>query len=238
MQSMEDDSAQHEQKFDSDQLIIPRLNILQDLSPQVKEHKPEYVKGAKVGLIFNNVTNTLDDVITFIPSKFSVAYIAWQENRGGLVDQNLTKEEVDENFEENGIGQWTGLIRPKGKKDAVRVDVIETPTWVGMASGKGWGPMPVAMSFPSTKAKAARKINTAIDLTEVQGKNGPFKPPAFYHQFTLSTVLETSGENDWFSWVIHHDGFCKDAHAVEKAKALKIAFDKGNAEVASEGAER
>lgn len=238
MDQMAQDAAQHEQKFGADQLIIPRLSILQDLSPQVKEHKAEYVPGAKVGMIFNNVTNSLDKSIKFYPSKFAVRYIAWQENRGGLIDQTLTKEEVEENFEENGLGMWTGLITPRGRKDPVRVDIIETPEWVGLASGEGWGPMPVAMSFPITKAKSARKINTAIDLTEVQGKNGPFKPPAFYHQFTMTTAMEQSGENEWFGWVITHDGFNEDERIVAKAKELKIAFDEGNAEVAAEGAEQ
>lgn len=235
---MEGDSEEHQQQFNPDQLIIPRLTILQDLSPQVKKTKAEYVEGAEPGLIFNNVTNTLDKEIKFYPSKFDVQYIAWQENRGGLVDSTLTKEEVEANFEENGIGQWTGLITPRGKKDPVRVDVIETPTWVGIASGDGWGPMPVAMAFPVTKAKSARKINTAIDLTEVQGKKGPFKPPAFYHAFTLSTVVESSGDQDWHGWQVSHNGLNDDSHIIHKAKDLKVAFDKGDAEVAQEGAEK
>jgi len=238
MAGMEDDAVEHQQEFKSDQLIIPRLTILQDLSPQVKKTKAEYVEGAEAGLIYNNVTNTLDKSIKFYPSKFAVRYIAWQENRGGLVDQTLTKEEVEANFEENGLGQWTGLITPRGKKDPVRVDVIETPEWVGLASGESWGPMPVAMSFPVTKAKSARKINTAIDLTKVEGKNGVFKPPAFYHKFTLSTAVESSGDNDWFGWVVQHDGLNDDLQTITDAKALKVAFDDGTAEVASEGAER
>jgi len=235
MADMEQDSEKHGQSFASDQLIIPRLLILQDLSPQVKRTKAEFIEGAKVGDICNNVTGTLDSSITFYPAKFFVRYIAWQENRGGLIDQTLTKEEVEENFEENGIGQWTGLITPRGKKDPVRVDVIETPEWVGIASGEGWGPMPVAISFPVTKAKSARKINTAINLTEMQGKNGPFTPAAFYHKFTLGTAVESSGDNDWFGWTIHHDGINDDMYTINKAKALKIAFDEGKAEVVAEG---
>ena len=237
MKDMEEDAAKHQQSFAPDQLIIPRINILQDLSPQVKERRAEYVEGAKPGMIYNNIAGTLDREIIFTPSKFFVRYIAWQENRGGLITTALTLDEVEENFEQNGIGQWTGLITPRGKKDGVRVDVIETPEWVGVASGEGWGPMPVAISFPSTKAKSARKINTAIDLTEVQGKKGPFKPPAFYHKFTLRTAMEQAGENEWYGWAVTHDGFA-DERTIAKAKALKEAFDDGTAEVADEGAER
>lgn len=237
MKDMEADAATHGQTFTPDQLIIPRIAILQDLSPQVKSHKAEYVDGAKPGMIFNNVAGTLDGEIWFTPSQFFVRYIAWQENRGGLITTSLTKDEVEENFSENGVGQWTGLITPRGKKDAVRVDVIETPEWVGVATGKEWGPMPVAISFPGTKAKIARKINTTIHLTEIPGKKGPFKPPAFYHKFILRTALEQSGENEWFGWTVTPDGWADEA-TIAKAKALKLAFEDGTAEVADEGAER
>jgi hypothetical protein len=238
LKDMEADAKVHTQAFAPDQLVIPRLTILQDLSPQLKERKAEYVPGAKVGDIYNNVTNTLDRSIKFTPSKFDVQYIAWAENRGGLIDPNLTKEEVEENFEPDGIGAWRGMIVPRNKQNAVAVEVIETPTWVGMARGEGWGPMPVAIAFPVTKAKSARKMNTAIDMAEIEGANGPFKPPAFYHQFTLSTAIEQSGENEWFGWAVSHDGIGLDERMIAKAKELKISFDKGDATISEEGAER
>lgn len=237
MKDMEADAKEHTQTFAPDKLIIPRLTVLQDLSPQTKERRAEYVPGAKPGLIFNNVTNSLDTEILFTPAKFSTQYIAWQENRGGLIDPNLTKEEVEENFEENGIGQWIGQIVPRGKQTAVGVDVIETDTWVGIAHSDNFAPMPVAIAFPGTKAKAARKINTAIDLTVVQGKKGEFKPPAFYHNFRLSTAIEQSGENEWYGWSIQHLKFA-DERIIQKAKELKIAFDEGGAEIDNAGAER
>lgn len=241
MDQMAKDAAKHQQEFAPDQLIIPRISILQDLSPQVKERNVAYVPGAKPGLIFNNVANTLSTGILFTPAKFFVRYIAWEDDRGGLVDQNLTKEQAEQ-FEENGIAQWRGEIIPRGKEKPVLCDIIETPEWVGIASAQpdedgviAWGPMPVAISFPSTKAKSARKINTAIDLTEVQGAKGPFRPPAFYHQFELTTAVETSGKDEWWGWVVNRLGW-SDEHSIEKAKALKVAFDDDKATVDEAGA--
>lgn len=243
MADMEADAAQHGQAFDADMLIIPRLKILQDLSPEVKPEKAEYREGARPGLIFNEVNRALDEEIVFTPSLFMVRYIAWRPRKagGGLVDPNLTKDMVEENFEQDGIGSWTGLMRPPGQEDAVRVEVHQTPEYVGIAKGKGWGPMPVALSMPSTKVKSARKINTAIDLTELPGKGGKsFRPPMFYHQFKLRTGLEQSGEQTWFGFVIDHLGVPHpnneraseiDVDMIERAKALKIRFDEGTAAV-------
>ena len=103
----------------------------------------------------------------------------------------------------------------------------------------------VAVSFTLTSACLAQSdlkddpayldIDGAINLTEMQGKNGPFTPAAFYHKFTLGTAVESSGDNDWFGWTIHHDGINDDMYTIGKAKALKIAFDEGKAEVVAEG---
>lgn len=232
---MEADAAEHRQDFRQDMLIIPRLQILQDLSPEIKETKAEYVKGAKPGLILNQINRALDTEIIFTPARFAVRYIAWRprSSGGGLVDPNLTLEEVEQNFEQSGIGVWTGVIqvKVKGEIDAVRVEVKETPEWVGIAKGKTWGPMPVAISFPSTKVKSAKAINTAISLTEVEGKNGPFRPPAFYHQFKLKTGLEQRGDDEWYGFVVEHQGYGLDPDMIKRAKDLKIAFDEDRATV-------
>lgn len=232
MQNMEDDAVEHGQKFDSDQLIIPRISILQDLSPQVKQSHSKFVEGARPGLFFNNVVNKMDQSILFTPAKFNVRYIAWRPRKdgGGLVDQNMSKEEVEENFDQTGIGSWVGQMAPRPGEDPVKVEVIQSPEWVGIATGETWGPMPVAISFPMTKSKAARDINTTINLTEEEGKNGPYTPPAFYHQFTLQSALESRGDDTWFGYVVIHDGYAEES-VIARAKELKIAFDDGKAEV-------
>jgi hypothetical protein len=232
--AMEADKGERQQ-FDSSQLIIPRINILQDLSPQVKKSNAAHVEGAEPGQFFNNVAGTLDRMITFVPASFHVRYIAWKPRKqgGGLVDQNLTLEEVEQNFEADGIGRWIGQMSPGRGEPAVNVEVIESPEWVGMAMSENWGWMPVAISFPGTKAKSARKMNTAIEMTEVEGANGPFTPPAFYHTFELSSVLEQSGDDSWFGFQVSHLGLGKTPkHIVEKAKALKKSLQSGEAAVA------
>ena len=223
------------QQFDAAQLIVPRISILQDLSPQVKKSNAQYIGGAEPGMYFNNVANTLDSMITFVPAKFHVRYIAWRPRKqgGGLVSQSLTLEEVEENFEADGIGRWIGNMSPKKGEPAVAVEIIETPEWVGYAKGKDWNWMPVAMSFPSTKGKSARKINSSIDMIEVDNGNGPFTPPAFYSTFELGAALEQSGDDSWFGFTVQHLGLGKtEKHVVDKAYALKKSLESGEAEVA------
>lgn len=233
LDDMEADAALHRPVFERDMLTVPRIKILQDLSPAVKEHNAEYVPGARPGMILNELLNSLDARIIFVPSLFTVRYIAWRPRKagGGLVDPNLTREEVDLNFTQEGIGKWTGMMRPSADEDPIRVEVLQTPEYVGIAKGETWGPMPIAISMPSTKVKAAKKINTTVDLYEIEGRNGRFRPPMFYHQFELGTALETSGDDEFWGFVVNHMGVGIDADLVRRAKELKIAFDDNRAVV-------
>jgi hypothetical protein len=252
MDDMEADAEQYRQVFDRDMLTIPRIKILQDLSPEVKETKAEYIPGARPGMICNEQNNKLDSEILFVPATFEVRYIAWRPRKdgGGLVDANLTLEEVENNFQADGIGSWIGMMKPSANEDAVRVEVAQTPEYTGYAMGKGWGPMPVAISMPSTKVKAAKKINTTVELTRILNKKtgNKIRPPMFYHQFKLSTGLESGNENEWHGFVIHHLGVAGDESGIENdpiylemiqlAKQLKVDVEAGRARVDDSGLEK
>jgi len=252
MDDLEADAEQYRQVFDREMLTIPRIKILQDLSPEVKDTKAEYIPGARPGMICNEQNNKLDSEILFVPATFEVRYIAWRPRKdgGGLVDANLTLEEVEANFQADGIGSWIGMMKPSKDEPAIRVEVAQTPEYTGYAMGKGWGPMPVAISMPSTKVKSARKINTTVELTRVMNKRtgNKVRPPMFYHQFKLSTGIESGNENEWHGFVIHHLGVAGDESGIETdpvylemiglAKQLKIDVEAGRAKVDDSGLEK
>lgn len=227
------DSKNKAQTFRQDDLIIPRLQILQDLSEQVKPRHANYVDGAKAGDIFNNVTGTLTDSLIFIPSYYNVRYIAWKPRPdGGLVDMDFPEAALAD-LEKDGISKWVGNIRREDKD--VFVEVIETPEWAGIAVGSDGRALPVVMSFASTKAKSARKINTTIELTEIDdGKGNMVVPASFFHQFELRTGLETSGDNEWFGWTVHHLGFCTDEKLIDRAEKLHDSMKAGTVVAADE----
>ena len=221
------------QTFRQDDLIIPRLQILQDLSDQVKPRHANYVEGAKAGDIFNNVTGTLTDSLIFIPSWYNVRYIAWKPRPdGGLVDMDFPEADLAK-LEKDGVSKWVGNIK-RDDKD-IFVEVIETPEWAGIAIGPDGRALPVVMSFASTKAKAARKINTTIELTELEDDKGnPYVPASFFHQFELRTGLETSGDNEWFGYTVQSLGFCTDEKLIDRAEKLHDSMKSGETVAADE----
>lgn len=237
MEQMEEDS-QYRQVFDGSMLMIPRIDLLQDLSPEVKRQNPEYVEGAEAGLIFNKVRRTLDSEILFVPSQFFVRYLAWKPRNagGGLVDQNLTLEECQTNFKPDGIARWVGMINVRSGEEPVRVEVIETPEWVGYAKSEHFDWMPVAISFPSTKAKVAREMNTLIDMTKIPRKNGNgrYTPASFAHVFKLAPIF-VPGDNSYYNWKYEWAGYNTDREVIADAKALRLSFEQGRAAVEDPG---
>ena len=72
----------------SQDLMVPRITILQSMSPQVNKRDGKYVEGAEIGHIFNTVSNEAVDGeqgITVVPIKYRRAHIEWKPNRGGFV---------------------------------------------------------------------------------------------------------------------------------------------------------
>jgi hypothetical protein len=231
------ETADQAEVFDQEQLTVPRISLLQDLSPELKERDASYVPGARSGLILNKVKGCLDTEIMFVPAKFAVRYIAWRPRRdgGGLVDQSLTKSDCEENFESDGIGKWIGFMQPNNSDESVKVEVIQTPEWVGLARGANYDWTPVAISFPGTKSKAVRDINTAIDVTRMTINGKRIKPAAFFHVFQISTALDRKGDDEFYNFTVAHKGWCEDPQVRADAKKLKEDFETGTTDVAASG---
>ena len=71
-------------------LALPFLKILGQLSPEVNKRDGKYVTGAEPGMIYNSVTGELFDGekgIEVIPCHYKLEYIEWQDRGEGLVLQ-------------------------------------------------------------------------------------------------------------------------------------------------------
>ena len=72
----------------AEDLMIPRLTILQQMSDQVNKRHGSYIDGAEPGMIMDSVSNVAYDGeqgITVVPISYRRAHIEWKADRGGLV---------------------------------------------------------------------------------------------------------------------------------------------------------
>ena len=79
-----EDSNRGSEGVTAEDLIIPRLDVFQDLSPQIKKNKPEYIEGAEAGLLFNTVTGQVyGREIMFVPVFYRKEWVIWRTRKAG-----------------------------------------------------------------------------------------------------------------------------------------------------------
>lgn len=79
-------------------LIIPRIEIVQSLSKVRKKTAPEYIDGIEEGMLYNSVTRTnYGSSIEIVPVVFKREYILWREQKlgGGFGGAFNTQEDAE-----------------------------------------------------------------------------------------------------------------------------------------------
>lgn len=176
-------------------IAIPFLKILQDLSPEIKKSKPEYIEGAEPGLICNTVTGELYKQLRVIPCFFNSVVNEWKPNRGGFVATHEVSSPVVTGAQRINNGKGGFSLQTKAGNE-----LVDTANWYVLIEGKDgqwtWG----VIAFTMTALKKSRKMMTQLQSIRMDGKNGPFMPPIYGHILDVTTALEQKDQNEWFNW--------------------------------------
>jgi hypothetical protein len=144
-------------------LILPRLEIVQALSDQWQPDKPGYIPGAKVGDLYNNVTKQLyPQPLEFMVVKFEKQFNLWKLRKfgGGFMGSYPTSADAQRELD-------TRVESSERDKH----EVLDTPVFYSLIVLRNDDQtiadiQPIAISMPRTKAKHARRLNTMIDMTK------------------------------------------------------------------------
>ena len=82
----EADADKGSQNMTQEDLALPFLKVLGQLSPEVNKRDGKYVEGAEPGMILNTVTNEIFDGtkgIDVIPAFYERKYVEWQDRGEG-----------------------------------------------------------------------------------------------------------------------------------------------------------
>ena len=107
----EADADKGSQNISQEDLALPFLKVLGQLSPEVNKTHGKYVEGAEPGKIINTVSNELYDQINVLPVFYKRKYIEWQD-RGTSTGAPVAIHESDSDI----ISQTT---RGKDYKDEI-----------------------------------------------------------------------------------------------------------------------
>lgn len=223
------------QGVDREDILMPRLGILQALSPQLNPRKPEYIEGGKPGMIFNTATGQLyPDGVHVVPVAYQRRHIEWRRNRGGLVrdhgvdDSILARCKQEEKQDRPGVMM---LITPDDNILTV------TATWYVLDLNNNGAPAFIPMS--SSQWKPSRKWMTmATSERVVHPERGVFQPPLFYRTYRLGTTLVTKGDDEWWVWTIDRAETILEipgsARLLQEAKVLFDAVKSGDVQAQAE----
>jgi len=227
---MEADAAQGAQNISQEDLALPFLKILGQLSPEVNKRDGKYVEGAEPGKIINTVTNELYDTIQVVPAHYKRQYIEWQD-RGTSTGAPVAIHDADSDI----VSQTT---RGKDYKDRLPNGNYLDNTASHFVLTLGDNPQTALISMKSTQLKVSRKWNSMMMGIKMQGKNGLFTPPTYSHIYNLSTVQMSNDKGTWFGWDVSKVGPVTDKAVYDMAKSFAESVGKGEIEAKPEAQEQ
>lgn len=181
----------------TDDLVIPRLEIVQALSPARKRTEPEYIDGAEEGDLFNTVTRELyGDHVWIVPVLFRKDWNVWLNrkkhgNEPGFLGSFPTLEQAEaRKAEAEDSEQYAGK----------EIEVIETPVNFSLLIHPVTGKVEeIAVSMARTKYKVARKWNSLIRLAGGD---------RFSRVYKITTVEEKNAKGDsYLNFAVQNHGF-------------------------------
>lgn len=174
-------------------IVIPRLTILQALSPQVQKREPEYIKGAEVGQFCDTATNDLyDGEIEVIPCFYARIFLEWAPRASGkgLVHNHGVDASI---LEKCRPDEKNRMILPNGNL------IAETATFYVMNVTGGMRRSFIPLS--STQLKAARKWMTLLTNEKLTRSDGSvFTPPIFFRSWKATVIEQSNAEGNWLGW--------------------------------------
>ena len=216
---MEADAQQGAQNISQEDLALPFLKILGQLSPEVNKTHGKYVEGAEPGKIINTVTNELYDKISVVPCHYKRQYIEWQD-RGASSGAPVAIHDADSDI----VSQTT---RDKSYKDRLPNGNYLENTANHFVLVVGKNPETALISMKSTQLKVSRKWNSMMMGIKMQGKNGLFTPPTYSHIYNLKTVQMSNDKGTWFGWDVSKVGPVTDKSVYDIAKGFAERVGKG-----------
>jgi len=218
----EDDAAKGLGAIGQEDLALPFLKILGQLSPEVNKRDGKYVEGAEPGMIYNSVSGELYDGvkgINVIPCFYKLEYIEWKDRGEGLGAPVAIYDSSSD-------------IMSKTTPDANYKDRLPNGNYIEKTASHfvivaGDSPSTALISMKSTQLKISRKWNSMMSGIKMKGANGMFTPASFSHIYKLKTTQMSNDKGTWFGWEVSKVGPVTDKGLYDQAKGFSDSISKG-----------
>lgn len=180
-------------------LLLPRLGLCQDLSPQKRKSDPSYIEGLQPGMLFNTVTQEIygDELELILLFFFKNRIKFFPINEGGGIDCISTNGVDGGRISPQGcascrFSQWgNGAVDDDHGNDAPECTLYHN--YMSGVEGS-----PLAVSYKSTGLKASKQLLASIRITQL---------PMYAKKYKVTVVEMKDGQNVWFEKRIIPLGF-------------------------------
>lgn len=217
--------------FDSSEMQIPFVRLLQPLSPQLNKKKPEYIEGASAGDAFNNVTNQYWDGeagITVIPCFQTTKYLEFvpRDAGGGFRGEIPANASMLQQTTRSGSKE----ILPNGN------ELVKSDQHFCLIVEEDGSFQPAVIDMKSTQLKVSRRWKTQIAMMKVKHpKSGAMvTPPVFGTMWKLRSVEESNDQGSWSNWTVEKVGLVESRDLLLEAKAFRDSIVAGEVKAAPE----
>lgn len=191
-------------------MAIPAIKLLQDLSPEIKKDKAEYVPGAEPGKILVTLGSALHDELILINLYYDHEYALFRKRKfgGGFHGAYPTADAAMAKAKEEGGGS-TEMF-----------EVVETGRHTVLIVNPETGELrPAILNMNSTKLKISRRWNT--DLNELGGDR-------FSSVWKLSVTSQSNSKGDFYNYKVENLGWASEdlyEHAKQFYAQIKSSYE-------------
>jgi hypothetical protein len=218
--------------FDSSEMQIPFVRLLQALSPQLNKKKAEYIEGASAGDAFNNVTSQYWDGeagIKVIPCFQTTKYLEFvpRDMGGGFKGEIPANSPLLQQTTRSGSKE----LLPNGN------ELVKSDQHFCLIVEDDGSYQPVVVDMKSTQLKVSRRWKTQIAMQKVKHpKTGAMMtPPVFATMWRLYSVEESNDQGSWNNWQVERIGLLENRDLLLEAKAFRDSIAAGEVKAAAEG---
>lgn len=172
----------------TEDITIPRIEIMQALSPCLDEKKPEFIDGGKQGHLYNSVTREdYGDMVVVCPVLFRSQFLVWRDRKkgGGFRGAYDTAEEAKEAV--------------AGTEDPENWSIIPTAQNLVLVVHEDGTTEEAMISMARTKMKVSRQWNALVRI------NGNDRFSRLYNVFSVDDA--NSQGQDYKNLGIANAGF-------------------------------
>jgi hypothetical protein len=200
----------------ADDMVIPRVELVQALSPARNKKDSAYIEGAEEGMLFNNVTRHLyGESVHIVPVYYSKQYLVWKDRKSGGGGSNGFRGAF-------ALKELAEAAITKLGEDGL--EVVDTAQhFVLVKSGGEWQEAVVSMS--KSKLKVSKRWNSLVRLAGGD---------SFSRIYKLHSVTETNARNEsYHNFGIAPVGFVSE-EVYKRAESLYDTIKSGSVKVSAD----